>query len=241
MDTDPLSAVGDGMPARLICILGMHRSGTSCLTGSLQEAGLHLGNCHTWNPFNQKGNRENQDFVDLHDAILAANGGAWDKPPKRVKWSAQHKARARELLATHEDNWVMGFKDPRTLLVLDGWKEVIDRLEFVGTFRHPNAVASSLERRSKMSRDAALALWYQYNKRLYREYKNRAFPIICFDYPEPVFQSKLSGIIKQLGLNKPDAEQQFYDSELKTHDHESGARLPWKIGRLYRRLCALSV
>ena len=60
-------------PRRVIAILGMHRSGTSCLTGSLQEAGLELGEHHTWNPYNRKGNRENQDFVDLHDAILAAN------------------------------------------------------------------------------------------------------------------------------------------------------------------------
>ncbi|HBM84618.1 MAG TPA: sulfotransferase family protein, partial [Halieaceae bacterium] len=30
-------------PRRVIAILGMHRSGTSCLTGSLQEAGLELG------------------------------------------------------------------------------------------------------------------------------------------------------------------------------------------------------
>ena len=69
------------LPARVICILGMHRSGTSCLTGSLQEAGLSLGDCHTWNPHNLRGNRENQAFVDLHDDILKANHGAWDAPP----------------------------------------------------------------------------------------------------------------------------------------------------------------
>ena len=63
------------LPARLIAVLGMHRSGTSYLAGSLQEAGLILGDCHTWNKHNEKGNRENQKFVDLHDAILEANVG----------------------------------------------------------------------------------------------------------------------------------------------------------------------
>ena len=58
----------------------MHRSGTSCLTGSLEAAGLYLGNIQTWNPFNLKGNRENQEIVDLHDLILADNGGSWDSP-----------------------------------------------------------------------------------------------------------------------------------------------------------------
>jgi hypothetical protein len=234
-------AVSGDAPGRIICILGMHRSGTSCLTGSLQEAGLHLGNCHTWNPYNLKGNRENQDFVDLHDDILSANGGSWDNPPGQVNWIAQHRARAQELLAGHQDFPVMGFKDPRTLLVLEGWKEISDRLEFVGTFRHPNAVAGSLQRRSHMPRSEALTLWYQYNKRLLEEYKARAFPVICFDYPEPVFQAKLSGIIEQLGLQRSSGDEQFYDNELKTDENDSGARLPWKIGRLYRRLCALSV
>ena len=71
-------------PLEILCVLGMHRSGTSCLTGSLQEAGLYLGDCHTWNPHNLKGNRENQEIVDINDRVLADNGGAWDAPPERV-------------------------------------------------------------------------------------------------------------------------------------------------------------
>ena len=226
---------------RVVCVLGMHSSGTSCLTGSLQEAGLYLGSCHTWNPYNLKGNRENQDFVDLHDAILAANGGAWDHPPKRVQWKLEHKQRALELLSQNEGNQVMGFKDPRTLLVLDGWKELVPAMQFVGTFRHPDAVADSLKRRSKMSRAEALNLWYAYNKRLYHEYKYDAFPIVCFDLPESVFQTRLGGVIEQLGLHDPGSGQQFYDSELKNYDTNPGNRLPWKVGRLYRRLCEICV
>lgn len=219
----------------------MHRSGTSCLTGSLQEAGLHLGDCHTWNPYNLKGNRENQDFVDLHDDILAANGGSWDNPPKRVRWSVHDQARALALLAHHEGVEVLGFKDPRTLLVLEGWKRLAHNIEFVGTFRHPVAVAGSLKRRSNMPRDKALSLWYEYNKRLYQEYKRRPFPVVCFDEPEAVFQAKLSGLVEQLGLGRPDNRQQFYDNELKQYDGESAGRLSWKVGRLYRRLCELSI
>ena len=83
---------------RLICVLGMHRSGTSCVTGSLQQAGLFLGDCHTWNPHNTKGNRENQDFVDLNDAVLAFNNGAWDKPPKKSVWLPEQLKKAEVLL-----------------------------------------------------------------------------------------------------------------------------------------------
>lgn len=47
--------------ASTVLILGMHRSGTSCLAGSLQEAGLYLGEVNTAAPHNAKGNRESRD------------------------------------------------------------------------------------------------------------------------------------------------------------------------------------
>ena len=72
---------------KVICILGMHRSGTSCLTGSLQEAGVDLGDCHSWNPHNRKGNRENQEIVDLNDAVLHLNDAAWDNHRSAIRWS----------------------------------------------------------------------------------------------------------------------------------------------------------
>ena len=50
MTAEPETRAVADMPDRVVCILGMHRSGTSCLTGSLQQAGLFLGDCHTWNP-----------------------------------------------------------------------------------------------------------------------------------------------------------------------------------------------
>ena len=228
-------------PERIICILGMHRSGTSCLTGSLQEAGVNLGEYHTWNPFNLKGNRENQEIVDLHDDILDSNGGAWDRPPDRVSWSPEQESRARQILARYRDTAVLGFKDPRTLLVLEGWKKITDKLEFVGIFRHPNAVAGSLERRSQMARKGALTLWYHYNAILYEEYRRRNFPILCFDDPEELFQAKLDRVIAELGLVRSADEQRFYDSELKLYDDDAGPRVPWKIGRLYRRLRDVSL
>jgi hypothetical protein len=230
-----------GSTKRIICILGMHRSGTSCLTGSLQEAGLNLGQCHTWNPFNLKGNRENQDFVDLHNEILEANGGSWENPPENAKWSLQHKQRARELLANFAEAEFVGFKDPRTLLVLEGWKELTDSLEFVGIFRHPDAVADSLNRRSNMARKEAIALWYTYNKYLYKEYKNHPFPILCFDDKQEIFEAKLNGLIEQLGLKAPCGPLQFYDHELKTSGAYPAPRLPWRAGRLYRHLRKSSI
>lgn len=224
------------LPSRVVAILGMHRSGTSCLTGSLQNAGLFLGDCHTWNKHNEKGNRENQKFVDLHDAILAANGGAWDSPPANVVWSEEHFAWARDLLLAHAGEANFGFKDPRGLLVIDGWKRLYPNIEFIGIYRHPNAVAKSLQKRNYRTREEWLNLWYAYNSALYREYKNKPFPILCFDDDEAVLDEKIVRAAGQMGLVARDHGEKFYTSELRHNDGSGEAALPWKIRRLYRKL-----
>jgi len=47
------------LPGRPMLILGMHRSGTSCLAGCLQAAGLISGEVNIQAMYNAKGNREN--------------------------------------------------------------------------------------------------------------------------------------------------------------------------------------
>jgi hypothetical protein len=224
------------MPARVVAILGMHRSGTSALTGSLQNAGLFLGDCHTWNKHNEKGNRENQKFVDLHDAILAANGGAWDAPPAKVIWRDEHIAIARELLAAHAGEANFGFKDPRALLVLEGWKLLCPGIEFIGIYRHPNAVAKSLGKRSSKSREESLSLWYAYNRILYQEYRKNSFPILDFDDDEAVLDAKIYRVAGEMGLTRQNGEEKFYTADLKHNDASGEEPLPWKIRRLHKKL-----
>ncbi|MCB1705773.1 MAG: hypothetical protein KDI17_12975 [Halioglobus sp.] len=236
MGEQAVSGVSEKLPTRVIAILGMHRSGTSCLTGSLQNSGLFLGECHTWNKHNERGNRENQKFVDLHEAILAANGGAWDAPPATAIWNDEHIAWGRELLVAHAGEPNFGFKDPRGLLVIDGWKSLYPDIEFIGIFRHPNAVAKSLGKRSSKTREESLNLWYTYNSILYREYRKKPFPLLCFDDDEAVLDEKIVRAASQMGLSRPHAEEKFYTSELRHNDGSGAEALPWKIRRLYRKL-----
>jgi hypothetical protein len=232
-----VSELGNTLPTRVVAVLGMHRSGTSCLTGSLQTAGLFLGDCHTWNKHNEKGNRENQKFVDLHDAILAANGGAWDAPPANVIWQDEHVVWAKELLVAHAGEPNFGFKDPRALLVIDGWKGLYPNIEFIGIYRHPNAVAKSLGKRSSiMTREKSLELWYAYNSILYREYKKNPFPILCFDDDEAVLDEKIVRAASQMGLTRESDDQKFYTSELRHNDGSGEDALPENVGQLYRNL-----
>ncbi|CAA0110895.1 Uncharacterised protein [Halioglobus japonicus] len=231
-----LSKVDSTMPTRVLAILGMHRSGTSCLTGSLQAAGLFLGDCHTWNKHNEKGNRENQKFVDLHDAILAANGGAWDSPPATAVWQDEHVAWATDLLQAHAGESTFGFKDPRALLVIDGWKALYPKMEFIGIYRHPNAVAKSLEKRNYRHRDEWLELWYAYNTILYQQYLSNPFPILCFDDDEALLDDKIIRAAGQLGLVRKSDDHKFYTSELRHNDSSGDQALPEHISQLYQKL-----
>lgn len=240
-------------PKRILCVLGMHRSGTSCLTGSLQHGGLFLGKHHTWNDFNRKGNRENQDVVNLHEAILKANNLSWKQPLRPASWKslwqhpaavwqAQHYARAREILAEYADQALWGFKDPRTLMLVKGWRKLIPDMEFVGIYRHPMAVAKSLANRPALpvTVEEGLQMWYNYNRALLKEYRRQPFPILCFDWPEEKFHKRLDELHQQLGLAPIPAEERFYTKALHKQTADSTATLPAHIQELYALLEHLS-
>ena len=220
----------------VICVLGMHRSGTSCLTGSLEEAGVNLGERHTWNPHNIKGNRENQAIVDLNDSVLAANAAAWDQPSHLVRWSADQLKEARRLVTPAASPKCFGFKDPRTLLTLDGWIQALPELCFIGIYRNPMDVAQSLNNRSGMPIEAGLELWYQYNQRLWKHYCVHRFPVLCFDDEEPIFKQKLKKILIGFGLYDESTKKEFYEAGLRTASGNRAYELDQRFLELLKEL-----
>ena len=239
-ENSALQAHTAAVPEHVIGVLGMHRSGTSCLTGTLQSAGLFLGEHHTWNHHNHKGNRENQSIVDIHEEVLAANGGAWDQPPIDPQWSEDQLAMIRHLLQEYSEQNFFGFKDPRALLLLDGWKSVCPNMRFVGIYRHPNAVAASLRQRNGKSKRDCLALWYAYNRAMLDEYERHPFPILSFDDEESVLDAKILEVAQELGLPGRAADEKFYSPELRHNAGRGAILLPAKYRRLYKHLKSLS-
>jgi hypothetical protein len=225
-------------PERVVCILGMHRSGTSCLTGSLQQQGLALGAHNIWAKDNRRGNRENKDIMRLQIDILAQSGGTWDEPPSAIEWKREHFERAQEILAEQAEHPVWGFKDPRTLLTFEGWQRLVPDLQPVGIFRHPLRVAQSLEKRDHFGVEKSLSLWMTYNTRLVEHHRKDPFPLVSFDEEAPILEAKLREAGEMIGLPETAAEEPFFTDELRFADAEDGA-LPADVERLYEELRAL--
>ena len=227
-------------PDRVICVLGMHRSGTSCLAGSLQQQGLFLGEHNTRAPWNLRGNRENLDIMKLQEDILERSGGSWDEPPPTIEWKPEHFETARGLLAAHADHPVWGFKDPRTLMTFDGWKRLVSDLQPIGIFRHPLRVAQSLETRNQLGIEKSLELWRTYNERLVELCRLQPFPVVCFDEEAGVLERKLLQAGEMIGLDSTSADEPFFTDELR-HAPAEGGRLPPEVERLHEELLALAL
>lgn len=222
---------------RVLCILGMHRSGTSCLTGCLEEAGLLLGNVITQAPHNKKGNRENLNIMDLHEQILRDNGLSWDTPSGSLEWSSVHQLLRDKIIETYPANKLWGFKDPRTLLTLDGWVEAIPTLELVGTYRHPISVAKSLQARNGFSFERSFNIWFAYNQLLLKYYNQFKFPIVSFDLSRGAYHEKLEYIVDILDLQLPKNGFSFFENSLINNDvNEDETELPRNVTDLYQRL-----
>lgn len=217
-----------------IFILGMHRSGTSFLARSLHEYGLHLPDAsQNSSPFNQNGNYEKREIVIFHENLLQKNHGSWSRPPQTIQWKEQHIKRAEEFLQQLNTIEPSGFKDPRTLLHIKQWESLITP-QYIGIFRHPSAVAKSLNARDKISLVEAEALWQHYNAILLDLWKNAPFPLINFDSPS----TDLLDSIKKAAIyfNLPNMRKNVHtlDSALKHHTHKEITNP--KVKKLYDSL-----
>ncbi|QLC24818.1 sulfotransferase family protein [Parasphingopyxis algicola] len=229
------------MTGRVILILGMHRSGTSALAGTLQSAGLFLGDVIEASPHNRKGNRENKKVMLLNEEILTSNGGAWHRPPPRMEWQADHRARRDAIIADYRGRSPWGLKDPRLLLLLDGWRAALPDAEFVGTVRSPVAVARSLLKRNPEfgTSGAFVDLWHHYNERLFALWRRERFPLVDFDTDSDRYLDRLAAICERLGLDPARSDERFFEASLRTAQRNgTGAELviPDRTRRLYRDL-----
>jgi hypothetical protein len=154
-DEDPESGTLTLTPG--ICVLGMHRSGTSLVAGILRLLGVDLGPDEEFlppDPNNQSGYFELAELVEINDEILAHHGGSWDQLPQLPPgWEqsdeiAQIRDRARRLLGRRfAGSRTWAWKDPRTCITLPFWQRLAPGLRYVICLRNPIDIARSLRSR----------------------------------------------------------------------------------------------
>ncbi|MEM8694756.1 MAG: sulfotransferase family protein [Pseudomonadota bacterium] len=208
----------------VVLVVGMHRSGTSSLTGTLQSAGLYLGDVVEAAPHNPKGNRENKQVMKLNEAVLEANGGSWRSPPERIEWRSDHLARRDEIIAGYRTAARWGMKDPRFLLLLDGWLSGLPPVQLIGTIRNPASVVNSLMRRNAAqgTEEKFLRLWHCYNAHLLTLWRKAPFPLVDFDTEPEGYMNSLVRVCEWLGLDG-DSGRAFFEAGLRTAQSDSGS------------------
>ena len=161
-------------PGPWVLVLGMHRSGTSALTGALSRLGLVLPDAADLvaGRYDNPVHYESQALTDLDDAILRALGGSWSAPPVLAAGWERSAAvlgvmgdgpRAARRAFPH--GGPMLWKDPRQCLLLPLWRSILPPpVVVVFLWRAPLAVARSLGTRQGFSPSLGLALWERYNR-----------------------------------------------------------------------------
>src|SRR5262245_20660483 len=133
--------------ASTICILGMHRSGTSLVARLMNLLGVCLGEETQLMPadaYNPRGFWEHGALVALNNQILARLGGNWHEPPNfSPGWESSPaledlRVQARDVICTNFNKAALwGWKDPRTCLTLPFWQSLIPSLKYVICLRNP--------------------------------------------------------------------------------------------------------
>jgi hypothetical protein len=180
---------------QIVCILGMHRSGTSLITRILNLLGVYLGqdrHLASAGADNPKGFWEHLFFYDINETILHMSGGTWQSPPPFVPgWENRPELlplRDKTRLFVAQEfagAGLWGWKDPRTCLTLPFWQSLLGDMCYVVCLRNPLDVALSLQHRDKMSPAEGSRLWLSYQNAVWQHTQNRP---CCFVFYEDVMR-----------------------------------------------------
>jgi hypothetical protein len=157
-----------------LLVVGMHRSGTSALTGALSHLGpaVPCADDLVAGRYDNPVHYESSALTDLDDALLGALGGSWSAPPALASgWEhspvvrdVAGRAGAAARRAFPGDGAVL-WKDPRLCLLLPLWRSILPPpLVTVFLWRAPSAVARSLRSRQGFPFSLGLALWERYTR-----------------------------------------------------------------------------
>ena len=164
------------MGNKVVCILGMHRSGTSMITRIANILGVYLGESQGLMgaaDSNPEGHWEHGKINSIHEEMLKVLNRTWDSiDPLPSDWLQNPIIQyyKKNLISVIEEEFkdkpLWGFKDPRTCVFLPLWREIFYELElephYIMPLRNPLDIAASLVKRDEMNEQKTLSLWYYY-------------------------------------------------------------------------------
>lgn len=196
----------------VICIVGMHRSGTSMVARLLNLCGLYLGPEELLlgpDQGNPEGHFEHKGFIEVDEAVLSIIGGSSDSPPDLPNgWGNDLNLEApyqdaKKLLVSFDQRYPWGWKDPRTTLVIPFWKRLIPNLRFVVCLRNPLEVSRSLVKRDGMPTQKSLYLWYRYTRTAIRDTEGNPRIFVFYEDFFDHADRELKRLLKFCGLSTP--------------------------------------
>ena len=200
-----------------ICVLGMHRSGTSAIARALNLLGAYIGPSEKLLPpqeDNPEGFWEHETIVDFHLRILRTLNRSWysvtplpDRWWQRPEIEPYRQELADLIRREFGGHRLWMWKDPRTALVLPLWIEVLQQLEiepyYVICLRHPLDVAASLHRRDGFSIERSLVLWQFYNLSSFYWTNDTRRWVISYDRLLEDWEPCLTNLISTFDLDWP--------------------------------------
>jgi hypothetical protein len=251
----PLSAsqrdwLGDSTPdrpvfttgQRIICVLGMHRSGTSLVTRIVNLLGVELGipadGLFTGED-NVTGYWEHAGIVGINEQILARFGGCWEAPPQFPPgWEydprlADLRCQARAIIEKFAGVKQWGWKDPRTCLTLPFWQALVTQpIAYVICMRSPLDVAASLEKRNGFAFEKSVGLWLAYMQSAIEHAALRPQLVVFYDDFLGDEERALRSLAQFLGkaelaenAKTREAVQGFIKSDLQHHRTQAAATI----------------
>jgi len=209
--------------SKAICVLGMHRSGTSTLSRAINLLGAYLGEeneLYGPAPDNPEGYWERKEFVDFHDRLLGKLKRTWDTTtPLPDHWYLEKELQQEreELSAMIRDSFsgheLWGWKDPRTCILLPLWKHLLGELGIdlsaVFVVRHPFDVATSLIKRDGFTVGKSFGIWFNYNLTALRSVSDIPTAFVSYDRFLENSENELKRCSSELGIKWPDDDTEL--------------------------------
>lgn len=201
-----------------VVVLGMHRSGTSALAGTLSKVGCSLpAQQMPKSPDNEKGFFESIAVFHLNNRIFHSLSSSWDDwSVIDPTWFASSladnfKTEASEILRSDFnglDPFVL--KDPRICRLLPLWHQVLEaegyQVKIVHIHRNPLEAAYSLQQRDHIDLEMAQMIWLRHV--LDAEFHSRQFPRYFTSFTRLLdnWQNVVSGVEQTLKLRLPNRD-----------------------------------